>query len=262
MKRPESKILFFKIFSLVLVFASSLQITAEYHPITADKIYFDIGKPFQLSCSTDEKVNIVWKKDENDVADVFKEHSEHYKIHTEGTKSTFKIKYGQDTDEGNYSCEANEKTRAFVAITNPQVRVKPKDVSVVDGERLTLKCNVLGSQIQVNWILPFNYSEERVRYENNEKIDNGTLIIDHIKMSDRGYYKCEASHKDGIGKVATDKAFVRVKDKYAALWPFIFICIEVFILCLIILIYEKKRNKTEVDDSETDIAPDVKNGKK
>jgi len=36
---------------------------------------------------------------------------------------------------------------------------------------------------------------------------------------------------------------VQVKDKYAALWPFLGICAEVAILCAIILIYEKRRAK-------------------
>lgn len=45
-------------------------------------------------------------------------------------------------------------------------------------------------------------------------------------------------------------------DKYAALWPFLGICAEVFVLCAIILIYEKKRNKTELEESDTDQSPD------
>jgi len=40
--------------------------------------------------------------------------------------------------------------------------------------------------------------------------------------------------------------------KYAALWPFLGICAEVLILCLIILIYEKRRNKSELEESDTD----------
>ena len=32
-------------------------------------------------------------------------------------------------------------------------------------------------------------------------------------------------------------------DKLAALWPFLGICAEVLILCTIIFIYEKRRNK-------------------
>jgi neuroplastin len=54
----------------------------------------------------------------------------------------------------------------------------------------------------------------------------------------------------------TSEGFVRVKDKLAALWPFLGICAEVFVLCAIILIYEKRRNKTEIDESDTDQSPD------
>lgn len=52
---------------------------------------------------------------------------------------------------------------------------------------------------------------------------------------------------------------IRIKDKYAALWPFLGICAEVIILCAIIIIYEKKRNKTELEESDTDQSPDQKN---
>jgi len=42
----------------------------------------------------------------------------------------------------------------------------------------------------------------------------------------------------------------------AALWPFLGIVAEVVVLCTIILIYEKKRNKTELDESDTDQSPE------
>jgi hypothetical protein len=48
-----------------------------------------------------------------------------------------------------------------------------------------------------------------------------------------------------------------VTDKLAALWPFLGICAEVFVLCGIILIYEKKRNKTELEESDTDNSPET-----
>ena len=44
-------------------------------------------------------------------------------------------------------------------------------------------------------------------------------------------------------------------DKYAALWPFLGICVEVAVLCAIILVVEKRRSKKEekvvlVDENE------------
>lgn len=44
--------------------------------------------------------------------------------------------------------------------------------------------------------------------------------------------------------------------KLAALWPFLGICAEVFVLCAIILVYEKRRNKAEMDESDTDQSPE------
>jgi len=46
--------------------------------------------------------------------------------------------------------------------------------------------------------------------------------------------------------------FIFFLGKFAALWPFLGICAEVLILCLIILIYEKRRNKSELEESDTD----------
>lgn len=79
-----------------------------------------------------------------------------------------------------------------------------------------------------------------------------------MKKSDRGDYICEGRHAKDIpsDRVYTSKTYIRVKDKLAALWPFIGICSEVFLLCTIILIAEKRRSKTaEMEDSETDQSP-------
>ena len=43
-----------------------------------------------------------------------------------------------------------------------------------------------------------------------------------------------------------------ISDKLAALWPFLGIVAEVVILCTIIFIYEKKRNKDAAVEEEAD----------
>lgn len=50
--------------------------------------------------------------------------------------------------------------------------------------------------------------------------------------------------------------FFSFLGKYAALYVFVGIIIEVVVLCAIILICERRRNKTEVDESDTDQSPD------
>lgn len=71
------------------------------------------------------------------------------------------------------------------------------------------------------------------------------LNILSVKYSDRAFYICRADN----GIAASDQTvLIRVKDKLAALWPFLGIVGEVIILCTVIFFYEKKRSKSEVDD--------------
>jgi len=46
-----------------------------------------------------------------------------------------------------------------------------------------------------------------------------------------------------------------VADKFAALWPFLGVCVEVFILCAVIFLYERKQSKQlekKVEKEEAD----------
>ena len=77
------------------------------------------------------------------------------------------------------------------------------------------------------------------------------MIINSAVLADYAYYSCQATNDvmEARGEEpAKSDGLVRVKDKLAALWPFLGICAEVFILCTIILIYEKRRNKTDLDE--------------
>lgn len=81
------------------------------------------------------------------------------------------------------------------------------------------------------------------------------MQIDEATMDDRNTYVCGATNIANRNGTEVE-TYVRVKDKLAALWPFLGICAEVIVLCTIILIYEKKRNKTELDESDTDGSPE------
>lgn len=124
--------------------------------------------------------------------------------------------------------------------------------------------------------ITYTTSDGRIKLLEDERhIPNAILQIDAIEMTDRGEYTCIA-RSNLTDEEDKDIAMVRVKgntivivtinavlcalslfsDKYAPLWPFLGICVEVFVLCAIILIYEKKRNKTELEESDTDQSPD------
>lgn len=77
-------------------------------------------------------------------------------------------------------------------------------------------------------------------------VEGAELVLKDAERSDAGDYTCVP--EGGLSATTT----LRVKDQYAALWPFLGICAEVFVLCAIILVYEKRRTKPELDDSDTD----------
>ncbi|VDP22484.1 unnamed protein product [Schistosoma margrebowiei] len=71
---------------------------------------------------------------------------------------------------------------------------------------------------------------------------NDTLRFLDLKESDNGLYACNVSTERG-----TDFALmiVNVKDRWAALWPFIGIIVEVTILVAAILLYERHQMHTK-----------------
>ena len=80
-------------------------------------------------------------------------------------------------------------------------------------------------------------------------IINGTMVIRNLNQDDRGMYTCNLTNHPSL--LFSTSTSLRVKDMYAALWPFLGIIAEVVILCIVILIFEKRNSKAEYDDSET-----------
>lgn len=137
-----------------------------------------------------------------------------------------------------------------------------------------------------------NSTDRFILKANENKVQNAILMVENASLDDRGEYKCighNAAMEYTNMEPAKDVSYVRVKGKkedcchvswvmnwnvplmilmlcflfcflfwvicvgkLAALWPFLGICAEVLILCIIILIYEKRRNKCELEESDTD----------
>ncbi|XP_063698939.1 basigin [Culicoides brevitarsis] len=222
------------------------------------RVFFDVGKTLSLSCQvtgSDENASeIKWRKAEMDNLD-------ENQVKVDGKTSTLKLEKTEGTEHGMYFCSYKGDEHPFDVIANILVKIKPStDVSVVEGETLSLKCAGVGTKLRINWVFDANITEH-VTYKDSDGLENNTLEIHNMDKKYRGNFTCEGRHDDSLDldNVVFSTAYVRVKDKYAALWPFVLICIEVFILCAIILIYEKHRTHVEVEDSETE--PDQKNGK-
>ena len=107
------------------------------------------------------------------------------------------------------------------------------------------------NNVKVTWKWLKNETElansESYKIDSNE--NSTTITISKIKMDDKGKYDCVAENAHGDAKETFE---LRVKDALAALWPFLAIVAEVIVLCLIILIYEKKcskKSRTAEDDN-------------
>ncbi|KAJ8304480.1 hypothetical protein KUTeg_018063 [Tegillarca granosa] len=102
---------------------------------------------------------------------------------------------------------------------------------------------------------PIDTSVSRVNTETFDYVKNAKLIIYTLDFSDKGKYKCYVNSTHSGFNNTEAVIDIKVKDRLAALWPFLGIVAEVIVLCLIIFIYEKKRSKEM--ENEDDI-PDEK----
>lgn len=219
----------------------------------------DFKMPLEIQCNTTETgIRMEWEKDGVNIT-VPKDE----RITIEDNKLV--IKEPKNEDVGNYSCRifkhsAQTGERTIIVIAKPHV-VMLKDVTVVEGEKLTLECVVRGTPPpNISWTFgneTYYSGQGRVILKPQGNVPNALFVIEEATMEDRGLYSCSATNANNFTDSAT--VYVRVKDKLAALWPFLGICAEVFVLCAIILIYEKKRNKTELEESDTDNSPETKN---
>jgi hypothetical protein len=123
---------------------------------------------------------------------------------------------------------------------------------VIEGDPFQLECAAWGlPAVTVTWSrgdTPIVADGERVILKNSSLLENATLRVEKTEYDDEAIYTCVAVNEYGNNSASIQ---IRVKDKLAALWPFLGICAEVVILCAIIFIYEKRRNSKNLDDDDT-----------
>jgi hypothetical protein len=166
-----------------------------------------------------------------------------------------KVDYSKDL--GIWECTAvvdgSEVVQNVTLAGVPVIKRFPESKNLVEGDPLVLNCIIEGSNpavTQVEWLVggqPLN--DPRVTLSENNGVENATLRLEDTTFDDKNDYTCVAANECGNG---TSTIHVRIKDKLAALWPFLGICAEVAILCTIIFFYERRRAKKHKEEMEKD----------
>ncbi|XP_034473233.1 neuroplastin [Drosophila innubila] len=229
----------------------------NYDNVEHKMVFYKIRMPLVLSCNvknTESNDPLIWKKQGVNVTDEPSLRGRFSLIHAE---RKFVIDKAEATDDGVYSCEFNGVSKNITAIARVFVRV-PSNNGVVEGEKMIIQCTVIGSNPRLSWTygnIDLGNSTRYILKPDEKGIENAVLMLENVTKEDKGDYKCTARNEanDYLNEEeVSDFTTVRVKGKFAALWPFLGICAEVLILCVIILIYEKRRNKSELEESDTD----------
>lgn len=160
------------------------------------------------------------------------------------------------TVSGEFECSAAEnETKVLTVCVRPHVEQYDKPKNVIEGDPFQSDCVAWGyPTVKLEWTHEKNFTgaEDRTSFKNGSS-SLSTLRIEKVQYEDSGYYTCTARNDLGARNATIQ---VNVKDKLAALWPFLGICAEVAILCIIIFFYERRRaknlEKEALQSEETD----------
>lgn len=166
------------------------------------------------------------------------------------------IKRTTASDGGNYNCASDTGVKKIFSVeVEPFVKFGAKSVNAIGNEKFELKCEAAAyPQPVLSWLKdesPMDlFNTTFYSFTDDESgLPNAVLKIPSLREEDGGVYTCFA---ESNGLSANSTVLVRVKDKWAALYPFLGIVVEVIILVTIIFIYEKNRskNREEEDDDQ------------
>lgn len=165
-----------------------------------------------------------------------------------------------NTATGRYVCYVNdEEVASYLAakITTAVIQNTRKSVTYSDGDKnRKLTCIAKDSYPNPEFIwmrrgdleneAPILVTADRFpNFNINTTGDKSVLMFYNVTYTDEAHYICSVKNEAGNTTVEVQ---VRVKDKYAAVWPFLGIVIEVVVLIAVIFLYEKRSKKNTDDD--------------
>lgn len=221
---------------------------------------FEVHRPLVLFCNlTGSDATLSWTKDGKNVSEI---PELEYRFEILSAENKFVIDRTIESDDGLYTCQVQaQNLKADInVIANVAARL-PKNTQLIEGEALWIVCRVVGSNPTVRWILPnnqvLNQSAGNIILEHEHGINNSALYIAEVRLEDRGNYTCQVTNEASEIGFQPGYAFgmVRIRDKLAPLYPVGGILVELFILFVVLFIYEKWFHET--DDIEHDDDYDV-----
>uniref|UniRef100_K1Q7U7 Basigin n=1 Tax=Magallana gigas TaxID=29159 RepID=K1Q7U7_MAGGI len=229
----------------------------EYNMTAGDK------QTNTLKCNyvVEKEDSVTWDKEEL----MWSREDQPLSARHKANNSVLVIENTEWTDIGPYTCSAkltwggvgnpSSETVSTMVPLNGAPKIGKMDTSknVVQEDDLEIKCDVTGYPYpSVTWKKdgqPLTPNKRITLSSADGKYTNAILNINNLEFEDKGEYTCNATNSVYPGgKTAT--IVIRVKDKLAALWPFLGIVAEVIVLCVIIFIYEKKRSREMEDEAD------------
>lgn len=231
------------------IFAVSFTSGVQILPENVNSIRYLIGAHLSLTCVLQSSSNV-----SGDLKFTGKNMTSFVELrsHESGYSKLTISKDASRDDEGTYTCHY-QSTVDTVDVqvfkdekTDDQKHFVKESSYFTEGDSMKIKCPILDKLMAtVTWDRSDGPLRSDVRISDiGNKLENGELALDDLRVEDKGKYTCTAAWDHGN---ATFTHLVRVRSRLAPLWPAIGIIAELLVL-LIIIFACKDRKKKEVSE--------------